>query len=79
MMFNNKTPIPKNIKLCDGQTVARLTSYADEEIKVGLEALGIKYVDEEAKFAGAVIKKKINEINAERLRNAKSILKKEFP
>lgn len=79
IMFNNKTPIPKNIKLCDGQTVARLTSYADEELGVGLEALGIKYVDKEAKFAGAVIKKKINEINAERLRNAKSILKKEFP
>lgn len=59
----------------DTKVLARLTSYADDEGALSLEALGIKYVDENAKFAGKVIQKHINEINRERLSSVKNLLK----
>lgn len=59
--------------IADSMTVARLTSYADEDDKIGLEALGTKYVDPSSKFAGKVIKKQIIEINAERKKKVKEL------
>lgn len=59
--------------IADSMTVARLTSYADDESKIGLEALGVKYVDPNSKFAGRVIKDCIIKINAERKKNVKNL------
>ena len=59
--------------IADSMTVARLTSYADEDDKISLEALGSKYVDPNSKFAGKVIKKQIIDINAERKKKVKAL------
>ena len=56
MVQNGGSPIPDSIKLYDSITVARLTENADERESMSLEALGIKYVDDDAKFAGHIIK-----------------------
>src|SRR5690606_26960541 len=70
----------EGINLADSMTVARLTSYADDDDEnISLEALGTKYVDENSKFAGKVIKKKINEINKERLKYVKELIKNKYP
>jgi DNA polymerase-1 len=52
--------------LADSMTVARLTSYADDTSSLSLEALGIKYVDSEAKAAGKVIKNILSDMNRKR-------------
>ena len=66
MMENGGSPIPENIDLFDSITVARLTEYVDEHASMSLETLGGKYVDDNAKFAGKVIKDIIKKLNAER-------------
>lgn len=75
MMANGGYPVPENINLADSATVARLTSYADDLTGIGLEALGTKYVDPEAKMAGKVIKKHVQQIKDRRWKNMKSVLK----
>lgn len=59
----------------DTKVLARLTSYVDDQGSLSLEALGGRYVDENAKFAGKVIKQHINEINRDRLKSVKKMLK----
>jgi DNA polymerase-1 len=76
MMINNGTPIPENIKLADSMIVARLTEYSDSMDGIGLDDIGTKYVDKDAKFASSVIKQHINQINRKRLQTLKSELKK---
>ena len=78
MLFNNGTRIPKEITLADGMTVARLTEFADDVDGIGLDDLGVKYVDETAKFGSKVIRKKLNEINKVRLKEVKGKLKEEL-
>ena len=77
MVANAGHPIPEHIGLIDTLTLARLTQYADDRESIGLEALGAKYVDEDSKFAGKVIKNHINEINKQRLKSLKDRLKSE--
>lgn len=77
MLVNAGHPIPEHIGLVDTLTLARLTQYADDRESIGLEALGAKYVDEDSKFAGKVIKNHINEINKQRLKSLKDKLKLE--
>jgi len=79
MVQNGGSPIPDSIKLYDSITVARLTENADERESMSLEALGIKYIDDEAKFAGHVIKDIIHKIDKERRDELKLGLIKEFP
>lgn len=69
----------EGINLADSMTVARLTSYADDNESISLEALGTKYVDENSKFAGKIIQEKINEINKERLKYIKGLIKNKYP
>jgi DNA polymerase I len=76
MMINNGTPIPEDIRLADSMIVARLTEYADSMDGIGLDDIGTKYVDKEAKFASSVIKQNINQINRQRLQPLKVLLKK---
>lgn len=76
MMINNGTPIPEEIRLADSMIVARLTEYADSMDGIGLDDIGIKYVDKEAKFASQVIRQHVNQINRKRLTYAKTELKK---
>ena len=66
MMQNLGAKVPENVPLADTMTVARLTEYADSDDGIGLEVLGQKYVDETSKFAGKVIRQKVNEIRKER-------------
>ena len=71
MVQNGGSPIPDSAKLYDSITVARLTENADERESMSLEALGIKYIDDEAKFAGHIIKDiihKIDKTNRDKLR-----------
>lgn len=75
MLANLGQMIPERIKLEDTLILARLTQYADDRESIGLEALGAKYVDEDSKFAGKVIKNHINELNKQRLKEVKSKLK----
>src|SRR5690554_3895095 len=76
MLINAGYPIPENITLADSKTVARLTTYADDNSSLFLEALGVKYIDKNAKFAGATISKQLNKINATRLKYVKDVLKR---
>ena len=78
MMINSGFPIPDYIKLGDSLTIARLTEYADVDDRIGLETLGMKYVDPNAKFAGKVIKQKMNEIQRARLKVIKADIKQRF-
>lgn len=66
MVQNGGSPIPDSVKLYDSITVARLTENADERESMSLEALGSKYVDDNAKFAGHIIKDIIHTIDKER-------------
>jgi len=80
MCTNKEAPIPKDIKLFDCKTVARLTEYADDEhTKLSLEALGTKYVDENSKFAGKVIKNLVSSITKRRKDILREKLMDEFP
>lgn len=69
--FLGREPVELEHKIADSMTVARLTSYADEEMQIGLEILGTQYVDPEAKFASKVIKSHLIELNAEHKKVAK--------
>lgn len=77
MLKNIGITIPEHIKLADSLALARLTQYADDRSGIGLESLGQRYVDDEAKFAGKVIKNHVNKINAARLKTMKTAIKKE--
>ena len=55
--FLGREPTEIEHKIADSMTVARLTNYADSQLSLSLESLGIEYVDPSAKFAGKVIKK----------------------
>jgi DNA polymerase-1 len=79
MMTNFGKVIPDGVYLADGLTVARLTSYADEIDNIGLETIGTKYVDPNAKFAGKVIREEINNLNRVRLKEVKNLLKEKLP
>lgn len=72
MFTNGGVVIPEPIKLGDSITCARLTEFCDERVSMSLESLGGKYVDEEAKSAGKVIKALINKYNAEFRADTKS-------
>lgn len=73
MMHNVGTEL-YNVRLADTMTVARLTSYADDEYKrVGLEALGTEFVHPDAKFGGKLIKQEIARINAENIKMLKQM------
>lgn len=76
MLINAGHRPPEKVKLADSLALARLTQYADDISSIGLESLGQRYVDPEAKFAGKVIRTDINRINKERLRLMKDELKK---
>ena len=79
MMTNYGTPIPKDVRLADGYTIARLTNYADEQILKSLESMGTKYVDESSKFAGKVIKKLLIDLRKVRKSEAKKLFTKKYP
>ena len=79
MMENGGSPIPEDIDLFDSITVARLTEYVDEHASMSLETLGGKYVDEEAKFAGKIIKDIIKKLNAERRKQLREDIMNAFP
>lgn len=67
MLHNIGTPIPKEIELSDTMTIARLIDSTDDEFaSMKLEKIGERYVDVDAKFAGHVIKKIIQDIKKER-------------
>lgn len=79
MVQNGGSPIPDTVKLYDSITVARLTENADERESMSLEALGTKYIDDEAKFAGHIIKDIIHKIDRERREKLRKGLMEEFP
>ena len=79
MMENGGSPISEDIDLFDSITVARLTEYVDEHASMSLETLGGKYVDEEAKFAGKIIKDIIKKLNAERRKQLREDIMNAFP
>jgi DNA polymerase-1 len=66
-------------KLGDTMTIARLTQYADVNAKLGLEAIGERYVDPSSKFAGKVIQKHINDINKNRRKELRDYIKLNYP
>lgn len=71
MVWNGGSKIPDEAILYDSITVARLTENADERISMSLESLGTRYVDDEAKFAGHIIKdliKKERKVRKDKLR-----------
>lgn len=76
---NGGSPIPDTVKLYDSITVARLTENADERESMSLEALGTKYIDDEAKFAGHIIKDIIHKIDRERREVLRKGLMETFP
>lgn len=79
MFENGESPIPDTTKIYDSITVARLTENADERESMSLEALGTKYIDDEAKFAGKIIKDIIHKIDKERRTKLREGLMEEFP
>ena len=79
MMENGGSPIPEDIDLFDSITVARLTEYVDEHASMSLETLGSKYVSEDAKFAGKIIKDLVKKINAERRKQLREDIMDAFP
>lgn len=67
MLKNIGTPIPDDIELSDSMTIARLVDSADDEFaSMRLEKIGERYVDKNAKFAGHIIKKLLQDIKRER-------------
>ena len=79
MVLNGGSPIPDNVKIYDSITVARLTEFADERESMSLENLGQKYVADDAKFAGKVIKDIVNKINKARREELRKGLIITFP
>ena len=79
MVQNGGSPISDTVKLYDSITVARLTENADERESMSLEALGTKYIDDEAKFAGHIIKDIIHKIDRERREVLRKGLMETFP
>lgn len=79
MMENGGSAIPEGIDLFDSITVARLTEYVDEHASMSLETLGSKYVSEDAKFAGKIIKDLVKKINAERRKQLREDIMDAFP
>ena len=79
MMENGGSPIPEDIDLFDSITVARLTEYVDEHASMSLEALGGKYVSDDAKFAGKIIKDMVKKINLERRKKLREDIMDAFP
>ncbi|MBR6113528.1 MAG: hypothetical protein IKP79_03355 [Bacilli bacterium] len=79
MFQNGGSPIPDTVKIYDSITVARLTENADERESMSLEALGTKYIDDEAKFAGHIIKDIIHKIDRERREHLRKGIIEEFP
>ena len=79
MMENGGSAIPEGIDLFDSITVARLTEYVDEHAKMSLEVLGGKYVSEDAKFAGKIIKDMIKKLNLERRKKLREDIMDAFP
>lgn len=79
MVENGGSKIPDEIRLYDSITIARLTEYTDERASMSLETLGGKYVDEESKFAGKIIKDIVKKINLERRKKLRDDLMKSFP
>ena len=67
------------INFADGMTIARLTSYADEPINIGLEDLGKLYVDIDSKFAGKAIRELMQRIKSVRWNAMKKKLKEILP
>lgn len=79
MMDNGGSPIPEEVRIYDSITIARLTEYVDEKASMSLETLGGKYVDEESKFAGKIIKDVVKSINAARRKQLREDIMREFP
>lgn len=79
MFENGGSPIPDTVKIYDSITVARLTENADERESMSLEALGTKYIDDEAKFAGHIIKDIIHKIDKENRDKLRKGIMEEFP
>lgn len=79
MVQNGGSPIPENVIIYDSITVARLTENADDRGSMSLESLGTKYIDDESKFAGHIIKDIIHKIDKETREKIKNIIGKEFP
>lgn len=79
MMDNGGSPIPEEIRLYDSITIARLTEYVDEKASMSLETLGGKYVDDDSKFAGKIIKDVVKSINATRRKQLREDIMKAFP
>lgn len=79
MMENGGSPIPEGVELFDSITVARLTEYVDEHASMSLETLGSKYVSDDAKFAGKIIKDMIKKLNAERRKKLREDIMDAFP
>ena len=79
MVQNGGSPIPDAVKLYDSITVARLTENADERESMSLETLGTKYIDDEAKFAGHIIKDIIHKIDKENRDKLRKGLIETFP
>lgn len=79
MLENFGSKIPENIPLGDSMAVARLTTFSDDLVRLGLEALGIEYVDPEAKSAGATIRSHINRQNKDARDYLKQHFKQKFP
>ena len=79
MVQNGGSLITDEVKLYDSITVARLTENADERESMSLEALGTKYIDDEAKFAGHIIKDIIHKIDKENRDKLKKGIMETFP
>lgn len=79
MVQNGGSPIPDNTILYDSITVARLTENAEERISMSLESLGSRYVDDNAKFAGHIIKDLIKKERKVRKDKLREDLMKAFP
>lgn len=79
MVNNGGSPIPDEINVFDSITIARLTEYVDEKASMSLETLGSKYVSDDAKFAGKIIKDIIKKINGERRKKLREDIMDAFP
>ena len=79
MFENGGSPFNETNKIYDSITVARLTENADEKESMRLEALGTKYIDDEAKFAGKIIKDIIHKIDKESRDNLRKGIMEDFP
>ena len=79
MFENGGSPIADTVKIYDSITVARLTENADDRESMSLEALGTKYIDDEAKFAGHIIKDIIHKIDKESRDKLRKGIMETFP